>query len=228
MKVSRTLAAAATAVALSLASAGAALARPSVTVRVEGVHKTLLPARTVTAPASGSITKGHTPAGACRAQSAAGALDVATHHNWGGSYSHGLGIEVSTILGTTYSYTKGAYWGFYVDNHYASTGVCDAALHPGEQLLFAAVPAKGKVPLPIVLRAPRKASAGRAFTVKALYYPGKGNATKPLAGVKLAGANATTNAKGVATVTARRAGRLALVGSHSGYIRSAAVTVSVG
>jgi hypothetical protein len=215
----------AAALGLAAAAAGSAAAATSVSVRVEGA-KTLV-ATTVTPPSSGSITKGGTPAGACKADSAAGALDLATKHNWGGSYSSGLGIEVNTILGTTYSYAKGAYWGFYVDNHFASKGVCDTALKPGEQLLFARVPAKGKTPLPLVIKAPATAKVGTPFTVKAYEYPGKGNATKPVAGVTFAGLKGTTNAKGVATLTATRAGKLSLVGSGANVIRSAAATVTV-
>ena len=227
MTYRRFLIAAAMPSAIGLAAAGSAVAATTVSVRVEGGAKTLVAAK-VKAPASGSITKGGTPAGACRANSAAGALDVATHHNWDGSYSSGLGIEVNTILGTTYSFSKGAYWGFYVNDHFASKGVCDTAVKPGEQLLFARVPAKGKTPRPLVIRAPAHATVGSSFTVKAFDYPGKGKATKPVSGVRFTGASGRTNARGVAHLTARRAGKLRLVGSRRGVIRSAAVTVTVG
>jgi hypothetical protein len=225
MTFRRFLAVAGVPAALSLAAAGPALASTSVSVRVEGT-KTLV-SKTVTAPSSGSITKGGTPAGACKANTAAGALDVATDHNWGGSYSSGLGIEVNTILGTTYQFSKGAYWGFYVDDHFASEGVCGTALHSGEQLLFARVPAKGKTPLPLVVKAPAHAKAGTPFTVKAFDFPGKGNQTKPVAGVRFTGASGTTNAQGIAHLTVSKPGKSTLVGSGAGVIRSAAVTVAV-
>jgi hypothetical protein len=218
--------AAAVPAALGLA-ATSAHAATSVSVRVEAGSKTLVTAPNVTPPPSGSITKGGTPKGACKANTAAGALDVVTHHNWDGSYSSGLGIEVNTILGTTYSFSHGAYWGFFVDNRFASKGVCDTALRPGEQLLFARVPAKGKPPLPLVIKAPAGATAGKPFTVRAFEFPGKGNATKPVAGVHFAGFTATTNAKGVATITTGKTGTLSLVGSGDDVIRSAAVTVDV-
>src|SRR5439155_1094799 len=60
-----------------------AAAGTNVTVRVEGAKKTLLPA-TSASTHSGWITKAGTPTGKCPASSAAGALDVATSHNWGG------------------------------------------------------------------------------------------------------------------------------------------------
>ena len=78
-----------------------------------------------------------------------------------------------------------------------------------------------------MLSAPAKASVGTPFQVKAFYYPGQGKATKPVKGVSFAGASGTTNAKGEATVTASRAGTLELVGSATGFIRSAADTVTV-
>ncbi len=214
--------------ALGLVGAAPALAAgTTVSVRVEGVAKTLLAARTVTTPASGSITKDGAPAGSCPATNAAGALNVATHGSWGGKYSSGQGIFVNTILGETDLYTAGHYWELFVDNRVASEGVCDQKLTAGEQLLFAAVPAKG-TEYPLVLKAPRTATVGRPFTVKAFYYPGKGAQTKPVAGVRFPGVKGTTNRQGVGTLTARQAGKLSLVASAKGEIRSAAATVAVG
>jgi hypothetical protein len=98
----------------------------------------------------------------------------------------------------------------------------------GDQLLFANVPAKGAPEFPIVISAPAKATAGTSFQVKASYYPTKSNTAKPLAGVSFKGVKGTTNAKGVATVTATKTGKLSLVGSKAGEIRSAVATVAVG
>ena len=232
MKLRRLSAIAGALSALGLICAGSALgagstgAAPSVSVRVEGLTRTLLPARTVRAPSSGSITKGGTPSGSCSSSTAAGALDVATRHNWNGTYSSGLGIDVSSILGQTLSYAHGYYWSIWVDNRYASAGVCGLKLHGGEQLLFAPYPAKGKV-FPIVISAPKKATAGRSFRIRAYYFPGAGTQTKPIAGVSFAGERGKTNARGVATVTATRTGKLKLTGSRTGYIRSAPQTVGV-
>ena len=89
------------------------------------------------------------------------------------------------------------------------------------------MPAKGAAEFPIVISAPAKATAGTSFQVKASYYPTKSKTAKPLAGVSFTGVKGTTNAKGVATVTATKAGKLSLVGSKSGEIRSAAATVAV-
>src|SRR5438270_13293243 len=66
-----------------LAASGPKLAAagPKVTVRVEGRTHNLLPTTTVQTQ-SGWITKGGVATGLCSAQSGAGALDAATHHNW--------------------------------------------------------------------------------------------------------------------------------------------------
>jgi hypothetical protein len=221
------VAAAPAAAAVLLAAPALAGAQTKVSWRVEGVSKTLLPAKSVAVPTSGSITKGGTPKGSCPTNTAAGAFNAATHGNWNGTYSSGLGIEVTKILGESGIYSKGHYWEFFVDNHAASVGICDQKVSSGDQFLFANVPAKGAAEFPIVISAPAKATAGSSFQVKASYYPTKSKTGKPLAGVSFTGVKGTTNAKGVATVTATTAGKLSLVGSKQGEIRSAAATVVV-
>jgi hypothetical protein len=227
---------------LTLASTAlAAGSAPAVTVRVEGATKTLLPASTVTAPTTGSITKGHTPAGTCPADSAAGALNTATHGRWSGSYYKGLGIDVSTILGTTLSFSKGSYWGFYVNDRLASKGVCDTRIVRGESLLFAPVPAKGKAPKPIVVTGPKTVTAGKPFDLHAFVYTGKGGATQALSswharwtysmmhGAKPSVTQARSAPKGDLrfTVSGVSSGMLTFVVSAKGDIRSAATTVKV-
>lgn len=223
MKLRRISAVAGTAAALGLVCTGPALAASTVSVRVEGLKRTLLPATSVKAPSSGSITKG---GGSCPAASGAGALNAATKGRWNGTYSSGLGIEVTQILGETRVFSKGAWWELFVNNRAASVGVCDLKLHRGTQLLFAAVPAKGTT-YPLVVTAPKRATEGKPFTVKAIYYPGTGAKAKPVKGVTFSGLTGTTNASGVATLTATHTGKVAIVGSAKGYVRSAADTVKV-
>jgi hypothetical protein len=227
---------------LTLASTAlAAGSGPSVTVRVEGASKTLLQTRAVSPPTSGSVTKGGTPPGTCPADSAAGALNTATHGRWSGSYFKGLGIDVSTILGTTLSFSKGSYWGFYVNDRLASKGICDTKIVKGESLLFAPVPAKGKAPKPIVVTAPKTVTAGKPFDMRAFVYTGKGNATTPLSswheqwtssmmhGAKPKVTRAATAPKGEMrfTVSGATSGTLTFVVSAKGDIRSAATTVKI-
>jgi hypothetical protein len=221
MKCSRLIALGGALAAFALSSSVALAAGPTtVSVRIEGRTRTLLPATNVRTH-SGSVTKGGAPAGACPATTAAGALDAATHHNWNGSYGT-YGLSVSSILGESHPFTSPYYWSIFVNNRYASAGICGLKLKPGEQLLFAAVSDKGTA-YPIVLSAPQRASTGHAFTVKASYYGPKGP-PKPLAGVSVAGH--VTSPTGVTTVTASTSGKLHLTATRAGYIRAEA-TVSV-
>ncbi|MFZ0089345.1 MAG: hypothetical protein WAL63_07565 [Solirubrobacteraceae bacterium] len=225
MKIRRSLVLSGAVAGLGLIGATSAVASgPPVSVRVEGVKRTLLPATVVRPGTGGSITKGGTPPGACPASSGAGALDLATKHRWGGTYSSGLGVEVTSILGETHKYSpSGYYWGIWVNNRYASAGVCDLKLHAGEQLLFAPYPGKGTTSA-IVVSAPRTAKRGSSFRIDTYSYTAKG-AEKPLAGASVTG-RAVTNARGVATVKASKAGKLKLTVTRKGYIRAEA-TVAV-
>jgi hypothetical protein len=227
MKPARILVAAGAPVALAAALAGPALAaKPAkVTFRVEGKSKTLLGTKAVTTPTSGSITKGGAKPGSCPAGgTAAGAFNKATKGNWSGK-AFSFGLEVNTILGETVN-NKTRYWEFFVNDHSATKGICDQKVKPGDQLLFADVSTKGKA-YPIQLSVPTEATVGKSFRVEAFYFPGTGNKTKPLAGVKLSGVKGTTNAKGVVTVTPTKAGRLNISGSKQNEIRSAVSTVAV-
>lgn len=223
MKSSRTIALGGACIALAMTPAVAVASGPtSVNVRIEGQTRTLLPATSVRTR-SGSITKGGAPAGACPATTAAGALDVATHHKWQGSYGT-YGLSVTSVLGESHPFTSKYYWSIFVNGRYASAGICGLKLHRGEQLLFAAVPDKG-TEYPIVLSAPAHATTGGAFTVTATSFGAKG-AAKPLAGVSIKGGG-VTNQQGTTTVTAATAGKLHLTASRTGYIRAeATVTVS--
>ena len=244
MKLRRPLLLTGAPLAAGLTLASTALASgsaPAVTVRVEGATKTLLATTTVSAPTSGSLTKGGTPSGACPQDSAAGALNLATHGRWTGSYYKGLGIDVSTILGTKLSYSSGSYWGFYVNDRLAPKGICDTRLVKGESLLFAPVPAKGKAPRPIVLKAPATVTAGRPFDLRAFVYTGRGRATASLRSWHAAwswssthGGTPTVKRAGTApagearfTVSGVRTAKLTLVVSAKGEIRSAATTIKV-
>jgi hypothetical protein len=109
-----------------------AKAGPAVTVQIKTLTKTL--AEKVVHGERGWITKGGTPRGKCSANSAAGALDAATHGRWAGGYFKGLGIFVTSILGVKPK--KPDYWGFYVNGKASNFGVCQVKLHAGERFLF--------------------------------------------------------------------------------------------
>lgn len=212
------------AVALAAGGKGTPVKSTTVTVRIEGLGRTLLAPTQVQARSGGWITKGGTPTGKCSTATAAGALDVATHHRWNGKwYASVPGIFVSSILGA--APTGNDYWTIFVNNVSSSEGLCSLKLHRGEQLLFAVTDGSQT---PLVLSAPSSTTAGKAFKVTVDDVTANGK-RKPVAGAHLTGTgvNATTNSHGIASITPAKAGTLVIKASHAGEIRSAPVSVSV-
>ncbi len=198
---------------------GGSAGGPTVSVRVEGLKKTRLLA-TSAGRRSGWITKGGTPKGQCSGNSAAGALDVATQGDWTGAWSAKYqALSVTGILGEHHSFSSPNYWSVWVNNKFASSGVCGITLKKGEQLLFAAEPVKTTW-YPSVLSAPKSAASGHPFTVKLTGYGSSGK--RALAGVSITGKGispAKTNQSGAATVTDSHSGLLLLRASPKGFIR---------
>jgi len=215
-------------ISLMLMPVGGALASgPAVSVRVEGVTRTVLLPKLVRT-GTGSLTRYGAPKGACSASSGAGALDVATHHRWVGSWSKSFGdYEITSILGETHSFSSKYFWEIFVNHVAATAGACAIKLHSGDQLLFAAVPQSG-TEYPLGLTAAHSVVAGKAFTVKVVSYNATGR-PKPLAGALVTGSgvHAKTNSRGVATIIAHRRGTLVLGAANKGYIRAAPVAVVV-
>jgi hypothetical protein len=122
---------------VSLAVAGTSAAGPTVTVSIKTMTKTLLRPMPEHGE-KGSITKGGTPRGKCPGQTAAGALDVATHGKWNGKYFASVGgIFITSILGVK---PKGSdFWELVVNGKVSSKGACGVNLKPGERLLFKVV-----------------------------------------------------------------------------------------
>ncbi len=213
---------------LALVPAGAALASgPRVTVRVEGLRRTLLVPTTVRTR-TGSLTRYGAPRGACPASSAAGALEVATGHRWIGTWSKSFGdYEITSILGETHSFASRYYWEIFVNDVAATTGGCEIRLHSGEQLLFAAVSQSG-TEYPLALSAAHTVTRGKAFTVKVVSFTAAGK-PEPLAGALVTGRGirARTDKRGLATIVASRRGTLVLDADSRGYIRAAPVAVLV-
>ena len=80
--------------------------------------------------------KGGVAAGKCSATSAQGALNVATHGNWKGTWSSTYHeYFITGILGDNETGKK-AYWGLYVNGKAASKGACDVKLKNGDKVLF--------------------------------------------------------------------------------------------
>ena len=106
---------------MAVAAAGSALAAgsgPAVHVQIKTLTKTLR--QTVVHGEKGWITKGGTPRGTCSGNSAAGALDAATHGKWGGKYYASVGgIFINSILGVKPP-SKNDYWEILVNGHVAT------------------------------------------------------------------------------------------------------------
>ncbi|HEY3947115.1 MAG TPA: prenyltransferase/squalene oxidase repeat-containing protein [Solirubrobacteraceae bacterium] len=211
-----------------VSTALAAASRPNVTIRIEGAKRTLVPGTTVRAPGRGWITKDGAPKGKCPADSAAGALKLATHGAWSGTWSSKYDdYLIRKILGDTESGAK-SYWEILVNNVAASTGACQIKLRAGMRLLFAAMPLTG-TGYPLVIKAPRTATAGAPLKVAVDYVNAKG-AAKPLAGAIVrtsGGVTATTNTNGIVTMRPKHRGKVTLRAHKAGYVRAAARTVKV-
>ena len=125
------------AILVALGASGVALAAgsgPAVTVQIKSLNKTLLKPSTEHGQ-TGWITKGGTPKGKCPGNSAAGALNVATHGKWAGKYFSSVGgIFVTSILGV--KPTGSDFWSVFVNGKSSSKGICDIKLKSGEKLLF--------------------------------------------------------------------------------------------
>ncbi len=216
--------------AAALALAPAALAKTTVSVRVEGSTKTLQAAKTVTVPSSGSITKGGTPAGTCPARSAAGAFDRAVHGRWTAKFYPGVngGIFITSIFSVKPK-SVNDYWTVFADNRSSNVGICSIKPHRGEKFLFAITDGSE---FPLVIKAPAQARLGGSFTANVSYYKTNQNTGKTThvnaGGIHLTGrgVDVVTNSRGNAKVAVTRTGKLTLKADGKGYVRAEPVVVS--
>jgi hypothetical protein len=196
---------------VALAPAAFAAGPAPVTVRVEGASQTLIPPTEVTTTSTPVVKDGN-PAHACAGTSAAGALELATSGNWGGTWFSGLGYSVETIAGETHLFEEGAaanfFWGFWLNNKPATTGVCEAELSAGDSVLlfpecFSETGACPPSPNPLGISAPGVAEAGSPIPVTVTSYANGTGAPSPAAGATVtAGAvSEKTDANGHATLT---------------------------
>lgn len=220
------------ALALTCVGGSAALAAPSnVSVRVEGATTTLLD-RTAIRTDGRTVNKDGVAGHACTGTSAAGALEIATAGNWGGSWFDGLGYSFERILGESHSFPEPDFFSLWINNREAAEGICGATseLQEGDDVLFFVArcefdgSACANAPvLPLGLTAPALVSAGAPFTISVVEYSTTGT-PKPVAGATVSGADApaTTDAAGNATLTIATPGVRALKATLAGHARSAA------
>jgi hypothetical protein len=195
----------------SRASAGSA----AVTVRVEGTKATLLPATAATL-SSAKVTKNGVAADSCAGTSAAGALQLATHGKWTGTWSASYKSYFLTgIEGLTFPSTGAEYWAFWVNDAPSAAGICSYDPKPGDSLLFFPDCYGKKCPKSagvLGVKAASVAVVGRPLTVAVTAYSdAKGTPSKAVgATVSAAGVSAQTTAAGTASLTFAHAGELTL------------------
>ena len=178
------------------APAAIAAAPATVTVRVEGLGETKLPATQVTTGTT-PFTKDGNSEHSCSGASALAALELATSGNWSGPWnSEFKQYEIFSIEGETHLFEPGAsanyYWSFWLDEHEATVGACEAELQTGDRVLFfPACFGAGCPPaqLPLGVGAPASADVGEPVAVSVRRFSSAGVAT-PVAGANVTGAEA--------------------------------------
>ncbi len=217
----------------ALALAPAALAGPTVKVRVEAEGETLLPQTTVTLSAP-------EPVSGCAANSVAAAINLAVGGNWDHGEAAGSGGDFTeTLLGRTLSFeNESSTWAEWVDYKWGG-GICTDLLSEGDEVVMIAdrePPPFAPTVLPLELaEVPASVTAGQPFTVKVMAVrtpagtfaePGQGT-PEPVEAVTVSGggASATSGPGGAATLTLGTAGTFALRASGHGFAASAPATV---
>lgn len=216
----------------SLAKSGGSKGTP-VSVRVEGISKTLLAETTVSTKAA-TINKDGKPADVCAGDTAAVALQDATHGSWtAGTFSSGLGYPVAGIFGESHPFTSAYYWSFWVDGKPASTGICGATLHSKERLLFfpqcsqesASACPQGMFDPPVLeIKGPGHPAhvrAGHPLNVSVLSLANFTGKSTPAAGAKVSagGHSVSTSASGKAKLTFAKAGTYKVVATATESVR---------
>jgi hypothetical protein len=196
-------------------------AAADVTVRAEGASSTVIP-RTVVAPTGAPVNKDGQHA--CSGTSAAGALELASGGDWGGTwFGDELGYSVDRIRGEA-SNPSGTFWNFWVNYRPSQTGVCGAQLQAGDEVLlyidcFSGCPSR----TPLRLSGVPATVAPGAATVKVETFTGSTATPVPAPGATVAvgGRTFTTGADGTAQVSFEGAGPVAVRATKAGHVPSA-------
>jgi hypothetical protein len=216
----------------ALAAPAAAVAGPTVSVRVEGAGRALLAPRTVTLsgkPVPGSAECGPASAGA--------AIEQATHGAWD------RGSFVTTLLGESHDYSHNDFWAEWIDRgsgYKYGGGVCADQLRRGDQLLMLVDQAPygegSEAEVPLNLKGlPKRVVAGRAVTLRVMgtvlhsFDPGAGD-TVPIVGATVSGGGrkAVSNARGRVTLRFAKAGTVKLEAAKAGDVPSPVKRLRVG
>jgi hypothetical protein len=204
-----------------------------VTVRVEGAADTLI-ARTALTTTTATVNKDGMAGHDCTGTSAAGALEQATAGDWSGPWFDGFGYSVDTIRGEKHAFGGDPdFWGFFVNDVLASTGICGTELQTGDSVLLAPIAESGtSFGVLSVTGVPTTARPGQPFAVKVNRTTSdfNGGVTRDAvagATVTAGGASVTTAADGTAQLVLTARGPTGVRASHSGDIRSATEPVCI-
>ena len=225
------LAAVIAAVAATAGSANAAGPAP-VSVRVEGAADTLV-ARTPLTTTTATVNKDGVAGHDCTGTSAAGALEQASGGAWTGAFSSGLGYSVSAVKSESHTFGSGQFWGFFVNDQLASSGICGVELQTGDSVLLAPIAETGtSFGVLSVSGVPATATLGRSFTVRVTRTTSDfvgGVTREAVAGATVTGGGivATTGADGAAQIALGARGPAALRATNGSDIRSASEPVCV-
>jgi Domain of unknown function (DUF4430) len=209
------------------AAASPSKAGATVTVRVEGSTRTLVPATAVALNAT-PVVKNGVAADSCSGESAAGALQLATHGDWAGTWSASYhSYFLASIEGLAFPSTGAEYWAFWVNDAPATLGICEYHPRAGDHLLFfpdcygKSCPKSAGV---LGIAAAAIATVGKPFAVTVTAYSDAKGTPAPAAGASVSGGgvSATTSAGGVAQLSFQRAGRFTLRASKHNAIRTEA------
>ena len=213
--------------AIAAASAGATAPAPAVTVRIEGTSSTLqLPTSVTLKP--GNVDSDGVAGHTCSGLTAAGAIELATHGNWKGTWSKSLhGYFISAVDGLALPSTGAEYWAFWVNDAPASQGICGYKPKPDDSILFFPDCYGKKCPPNdgvLGVKAPATVTAGSPTRVTVTAYSDAAGKPNPKAGANVtgAGASAKTAAGGAATITFTKPGRFWLAVSAPDTTRTEA------
>jgi hypothetical protein len=222
--------------AAALLAAPAFAAPGQVGVRIEGDAQTLVP-RTVVTTTAEPVGKPGQPT--CSGTSALGALDKATGGDWQSTYDADFQTynSTATIKGETHDNATSSYWAIWLNDTYASLGLCGLEVQAGDELLFVpecwAASCSPTSPLRLT-GVPATAAPGATVTVKvdALtppLWPETETKSAPAAGatVTYGGATATTGADGTAQFALSGAGPVSVQATKAGHMRSATASTCV-
>lgn len=216
--------------ALVLVPAASAEAAPAdVTFRAEGLDQTLVP-RTAVRTTTATINKSGVAGQDCSGTSALGALNVATGGDWAGRFFTGLGYSVERIRAESHAFPDPSFFELWINNRSSSVGACGAELQTADEVLFltarcdadASFNCTNAPVLPLGLTAPRRVQPGVPFQVQVVEFSAAGQRS-PVAGATVVGGDTqvTTDAAGLAAVTAGAPGERTLQATKAGRVRTA-------